>query len=338
MGTITPHLWNPLARLKRRAVTANTAVPESATSSPPAGSLSPAPDRLRHPHPRSATESPAGDSIWVTVLVENSVNGRDLQAEHGLAFHVHTDRWRILFDTGQTSLVLRNAAGLGLPLAAVEAIALSHGHYDHTGGLQAVRQAAPGARVFVHPDALHAKFSGRPDGTARPVGMPRETARELRRPDARVTWTRKPTEVVDGVFLTGEIPRETDFEDTGGRFFLDEACAQPDPLLDDQALFFDTADGVVVLLGCAHAGVVNTLRYIRQVTAGRPIHAVLGGFHLLAAEENRMRQTLDALAGLKLTTIGAAHCTGPVAMARLWTAFPDRCCTCAVGSGLAFRR
>ena len=251
---------------------------------------------------------------------------------------MHTDRWRILFDTGQTSLILRNAAGLGLPLEAVEAVALSHGHYDHTGGLQSVRQVAPNARVFLHPDALHAKFSGRPDGTARSVGMPRETARALRNAGAVVSWTRKPTEILDGVFLTGEIPRATDFEDTGGRFFLDEDCSKPDPLLDDQALFFDTVDGVVVLLGCAHAGVVNTLRYIRQVTAGRPIHAVLGGFHLLAAEEHRMRQTLAALAALNLSIIGAAHCTGQVAMARLWTAFPERCCTCAVGSGLVFRR
>ena len=74
---------------------------------------------------------------------------------------------------------------------------------------------------------------------------------------------------------------QNNFEDTGGRFFLDAACTQPDPLLDDQALFFDTADGLVVLLGCAHSGVVNTLEYIRHLTGGRPIHTVLGGMHLL---------------------------------------------------------
>lgn len=274
----------------------------------------------------------------MTVLVENSVHGRDLQAEHGLAFHVRTDHGQLLFDTGQTDLLLRNAAVLGLQLDALQAIALSHGHYDHTGGLDAVRQVARQARVFLHPDGVIVKFSGQRDGSARPVGMAGETARQLQQPNQPVSWTRQPTEVLDGVFVTGEIPRRTAFEDTGGRFFLDEACTRPDLLLDDQAMFFDTADGVVVLLGCAHAGVINTLRWIRDLTAGRPIHAVLGGFHLLAASEDRLGQTLTSLEELGVKVIGAAHCTGQTATARLWTTFPNRCCTCAVGSRFGFRR
>jgi len=82
---------------------------------------------------------------------------------------------------------------------------------------------------------------------------------------------------MEGIFVTGEIPRQNDFEDTGGRFFLDAACTQADPLTDDQALFFDAADGLVVLLGCGHAGVVNTLEYVRHLTGGRPIHMIAGG-------------------------------------------------------------
>ncbi len=283
-------------------------------------------------------ETNPDNAICVTVLVENSVHGRELQAEHGLAFHVRTHAGQLLFDTGQTDLLRRNAAVLGLDLRAVQAVALSHGHYDHTGGLPAVWQCAPQARVYLHPESVKPKFSGKPDGSARSVGMNEATARQLEQTAPAVTWTRQPTEVLKGIFVTGEIPRRTAFEDTGGRFYLDPDGAQPDPLWDDQALFFDTTEGVVVLLGCAHAGVINTLHYIRDLTAGRPIHAVLGGFHLLAATGNRLNQTLAGLEQKGLKVLGPAHCTGQAATARLWTAFPDRVTTCAVGSQFMFRR
>jgi 7,8-dihydropterin-6-yl-methyl-4-(beta-D-ribofuranosyl)aminobenzene 5'-phosphate synthase len=296
------------------------------------------PKSLVTPAAGRATPGAPDASIWVTVLVENSVHGRQLQGEHGLAFCLHTARGRLLFDTGQSDLLVRNAAVLGMRLDSVQAIALSHGHYDHTGGLPALRTAAPTARLFLHPDALIPRFSGQPDGSTRAVGLPEAARAMLLASEGRIVWTRAATEVIDGVFLTGEIPRETAFEDTGGRFYLDAAGTQADPLLDDQALFFDTAEGVVVLLGCAHAGVVNTLRHIRRLTARRPVQAVLGGFHLLTASEARLQATLAALAELDLRMIGAGHCTGPAATARLWAAFPDRCCTCAVGSAFRFQR
>ena len=151
-------------------------------------------------------------------------------------------------------MLLENAASLGVPLGDLCAVVLSHGHYDHTGGLIAVRGAAPQVRLFLHPAALLPKFSVNPDGSARSVGMNVASVQTVREAAEAVVWTTKPTEMLDGIFVTGEIPRRNSFEDTGGRFFLDEACTQPDPLLDDQALFFDTRDGLVVLLGCAHAG------------------------------------------------------------------------------------
>lgn len=297
-----------------------------------------APPSLTTPAASPATPGARNASIWVTVLVENSVHGRQLQGEHGLAFHLRTDRGQMVFDAGQSELVARNAPLLGVDLDAVQAIALSHGHYDHTGGLATLRNLAPRARLFLHPDALINRFSGQPDGSTREVGLPDAARAVVCEGGEAVVWTRAATEVIDGVFLTGEIPRETAFEDTGGRFYLDEAGTQPDPLLDDQALFFDTTEGVVVLLGCAHAGVVNTLRHIGRLTQGRPVRAVLGGFHLLSASEARLQATLEALAALDVRMIGAAHCTGPAATARLWAAFPDRCCTCAVGSAFRFQR
>ena len=148
--------------------------------------------------------------------------------------------------------------------------------------------------------------------------------------------TYEPTEIADGLFVTGEIPRVTDFEDTGGPFFLDENCERPDPLIDDQALFFDSPRGTVVILGCAHAGVVNTLRYVRQLTNDKPIHAILGGLHLLWATEERVSQTVEALRALEIEHIGIAHCTGFEASGALLTALPGKCHACIAGSVVEF--
>ena len=273
--------------------------------------------------------------IWITLLVENSVYGPGLLAEHGLAFHIHAGSRNLLFDTGQSDLLVNNARQLGLDLHDLEAVALSHGHYDHTGGRPAVRALAPQARLLLHPDALAPKYAGNPDGTSRSIGMPDATLRLLN-PRATFTETRAATEVIPGIFVTGEIPRVTPFEDVGGPFFLDEACRQPDPLVDDQALFFDTPEGVVVLLGCGHAGVVNTLLHVEKLTGGRRIQAVLGGFHLLQASPERLALTTEALRNRDLQTLVPAHCTGPGAIARLWAAFPDRISKGGVGSRFRF--
>lgn len=108
--------------------------------------------------------------------------------------------------------------------------------------------------------------------------------------------------------------------------------------LDDQALFFDTTEGLVVLLGCAHSGVVNTLEHVRHLAGGRPIHAILGGLHLLTATRERMAQTIAAFRRLYIQRLAPAHCTGLLALAQLWAAFPDRCSSCAVSTSMLFQR
>jgi 7,8-dihydropterin-6-yl-methyl-4-(beta-D-ribofuranosyl)aminobenzene 5'-phosphate synthase len=278
------------------------------------------------------------ETIALTTLVENSVHARGLLAEHGLAFHLQVGSRNLLFDTGQSDLFLHNALKLRLTLADADAIVLSRGHNDHTGGLQAAHKAAPQARLFLYRAALSQKFVRNPDGTTRSIGMDETTAETIRRAANAVVWTRTPTEVLDGIFITGEILRQNTFEDTGVPFFRDAAGAQPDPLLDDQALYFDTQEGLVVLLGCVHSGVVNTLDYVQHLTGGRPIHTILGGLHLLKASPERMEKTIAAFRRMDIQRLAPAHCTGLPALAQLWAAFPGRCAPCAVASTVSFQR
>ena len=125
--------------------------------------------------------------------------------------------------------------------------------------------------------------------------MPDATETVLRSLHSRLVFTERPTPAADGLTVTGPVPRLTEFEDTGGPFFLDHACTKPDPLEDDQAVFFDTLKGTVVLLGCGHSGIINTLRYIVELSGNKPIRAVIGGMHLVSASPERITQTIKEI-------------------------------------------
>jgi 7,8-dihydropterin-6-yl-methyl-4-(beta-D-ribofuranosyl)aminobenzene 5'-phosphate synthase len=150
--------------------------------------------------------------------------------------------------------------------------------------------------------------------------------------DERVVWTEEPMEVMPGLFATGKIPRNTDFEDVGGSFFVDENCKKADILPDDQAMFFDTPKGLVVLLGCSHAGVVNTLDYIVKLTDKKHIFSVMGGLHLLSSSQERIERTISVFRKYDVQRISLVHCTGANATRQISNAFPDRCFICSTGN------
>ena len=202
-------------------------------------------------------------NVRITTLVENSTFRPGLLAEHGLAFWIECGQRRILFDTGQSDILIRNAKALGINLAETDAIVLSHGHYDHTGGLSAVLDIATKAIVYLHPAAIEPKF-GRKGPKCRPIGMPEHAKETIR--SREVVRTEKPTQIYRRITVTGQIPHINNFEDVGGAFFLDESCQKSDKLLDDQTLFIESPKGLVVVFGCAHAGVVNTLHRIADLS------------------------------------------------------------------------
>lgn len=267
----------------------------------------------------------------ITVLVEDTVNARGLLAEHGLAFWIELNGKKILFDTGQSNLIISNSQKLGIDLKTTDAILLSHGHYDHTGGLTDVLDITSRPHVYAHHKAFAPKYTRNPDGTSRKGGMT-GTSENVVRQKTLFTPITGPTEVCDGLYLTGPIPRENDFEDTGGPFFKDVACTIPDDIQDDQAALIVNDSGVTVVLGCAHSGVINTLHYIQKLTDFSPINTLIGGMHLVSASPERFDGTISELRKINIERFLPCHCTGISGIARLWQEFPDRCSACPVGT------
>lgn len=273
------------------------------------------------------------NTIKITTLVENSVSGAGLLAEHGLSFWIEYSDKRILFDTGQSDILIKNAKVLGIDLSKTDAVVLSHGHYDHAGGLAAVLEIAKKAKIYLHPAAVKPKFSKKASG-AESIGMPNSALQAIK--NREVIFTEKATQIFPGVKVTGQIPRINDFEDVGGAFFLDKDCQKDDILLDDQTLFIETAKGLVIVFGCAHSGVVNILHHIRELTGKKQFYAVLGGMHLLRASKERVEQTEKVFRDYGVKKIGPAHCTGADVTRKLWDVFPDRCFDSRVGTKVKF--
>ena len=263
------------------------------------------------------------ESVTITVLVDDETD-EGLIAEHGLSLWIAFGDRRILFDTGQGSALLPNARRLGVPLEQTETIVISHGHYDHTGGIDQALVQAPQAHLVMHPEATVTRYSVRPPKVARAIGMPDSIRMRVGQlPDTQVTHSTEPIMLTPQIGVTGPVVRDTSFEDIGEPFFLDEQGEQPDLLLDDQTLWIATPTGLIVCAGCCHAGLVNTLHYIQSVSGISQVRAIIGGFHLVGADDNRLRRTIEALHRIGPEKLIPCHCTGRAAINALQKAFGD---------------
>lgn len=261
------------------------------------------------------------ERLRITILSDNYAAARDVVAEHGLSILIEAGDRRILFDTGQGRVLRNNAATLGVPLAPLDAIVLSHGHYDHTGGLAAaLREQSPGA-IYLHPDALARKYTRRQPPPYRSIGMPLLCRDALDASGSRIVWTRAATEAAPDIWCTGEIPRSSEESTTSEGFFLDEDGLEADPLPDDQALYMETVRGLVVIAGCAHSGIASTLDYIGKLTGRGQVYAVIGGMHLGRAQHTELEAAGNALGRRNVQMLAPCHCTGMGAQSFLRSRF-----------------
>lgn len=273
-------------------------------------------------------------SVKLTVVCENTV-GRPLPllGEHGFACLVDAPAGRLLFDTGRGETLLPNLEILGIDPKSIDAVVLSHGHDDHAGGLLPLLRRIGSRPVFAHRGIFADRYFVKGEEQRR-IGLAASQA-ELEGAGARFRFEDECTDLAKGLWFSGSIPRISPIESGDPSLVLKDADSggwRQDPFDDDAALAIETARGLVVLLGCAHAGLINTVEHFSRQPGNHRLHAIIGGTHLGPVGEPQFAATLDYLAELDDVRLGVGHCTGQVRAARLFNRFPGRVYFASVGS------
>lgn len=303
----------------------------------------------------------SADKVEITVLVDNYIDifvpsstpidhrlpfdpSRELLAEHGFSCLIQVfdggEKHTILLDAGLSRrCMLWNAGVLGISLSVIEAVVLSHGHFDHIGGLcEFFSKVGENIPLILHPDALLKRRLNNP--VRGPVDLPQVDQKTLTESGAKICLSSEPSLLGKGcVLVTGEVDRKISFETgmPGMEMYMNETWV-PDPILDDQALVFHVRNkGLIILSGCAHAGIINTVQYSQKITGSSHVHAVLGGFHLTGpAFESRIIPTVTAMKEINPDFIVPMHCTGWNAINSFSENIPGKCILNTVGTTYVF--
>ncbi len=262
--------------------------------------------------------------ITFTTLCENTVAGPGFIGEWGLSVLVQIDGHNILFDTGAESAAVKNADKIGFDLKTVHTIVLSHAHRDHTGGLREILKRTKHPKIIAHPALWTPKFKRvMPGEPLKYNGIP--FRREEIAKDGELCLSTEPVKLSVSALTSGEIAQTTDFETAGRQYFCrEDHDLHQDDFLDEQALIIQTPEGLVIVSGCAHRGIINTIRHAQRITGEERVHTVLGGTHLYPKEQSEVRKSIFELMNLGVQNIGVSHCTGLPAAMQLASAFGDR--------------
>ena len=247
-------------------------------------------------------------SVHIGVLMDNTCRTPEFGHEHGLSMAVTLENGHTwLWDTGQTHLFLANAHAMGIRAETAFGVALSHGHYDHTGGLDGLLDAGFSGRIHAHPEFARTRFSIAPDRPIRDIAL---RTSDLPRILSRHVPVTASSPLDDGLTMITDIARIPGrFEPVRG-FYRDRSGRIPDPVPDDACLLLETASGTVLILGCCHSGFANTWNHIQNTRGICRLHAVIGGLHLMHAPQWAWEETAAALQETGADRILPCHCTG----------------------------
>ncbi|MGD1061353.1 MAG: MBL fold metallo-hydrolase [Methanomassiliicoccales archaeon] len=236
---------------------------------------------------------------------------RQFVAEQGFSMLAETETGqRIVIDAGGSEYAfMNNLRNSGLEPKDISAIIITHGHYDHVGGLEPLVDA--GVPIYTHPKTFVGKRYATYGEIKTDISTPQKIIESLGK--TQMHFISSLTEIVPGIRISGEVPRVTDFEAPVNFLREEDGKVFEDTVNDEQAVYLTTRKGLVVIAGCAHPGIVNIVTHARKST-GSKVYMVLGGFHLANATQERVRKTMDALKNLGVDRIAPMHCTGFEAM------------------------
>ncbi len=253
--------------------------------------------------------------IRISTIAENSASWLGFLAEWGFSVLLEVDDTSVLLDTGRSIVAAHNALLMDIDLKQIDTIVFSHGHEDHTGGLlNLLRLRKRPIEIIAHLDVWAEKYWRASEGGRYDyIGIPyaRELAESL---GASFRLSKEPVWITEKIVTSGEIPMVTDYEmiDTSACVKTDSGFLQ-DPLRDDLSLFIKSDKGLIVVAGCAHRGIINTLLHAQKLTQCEDIYLVIGGIHLFGATAERLQRTIEEFKRLNVQRIGVSHCTGPYA-------------------------
>lgn len=275
--------------------------------------------------------------LKINILAENHVHKRGISAEHGYSVLVEVDDFRVLFDAGQSELLFLNAEKSDIEISNINALVISHGHYDHTGGVPEFFGSNLNAPMYIHPQAFfdrYLKADSLPSSAN--IGIPWSGKKDVF--NDRIILVKKPYRIHERIYLSGEVPRTVSFEEAPQNFLIRSSNGDlvNDTVIDEQFMVVKGANGIYVFVGCSHPGVINCINYAAKLFPGEKLAGLIGGMHLANAKESRIQETIKHLIESGVDTIIPLHCSGIIPETEIKRIMGEKCILLACGDQFVF--